>query len=169
MNKLMILVAAVAASITASATNFKLGRAVDGNVQFAPDGVTEGYYPIEDVRPSPSDGEHNIAVDYWVERDGKCVCVYKEVPIVKPPREFSVYHITRALKTFKFNVGGEEIVAWPLVLSYIKENDLYEEYVSALTFDEDNPLFIAGVAKFKEQFNLTDEQIEQVLSSCVAK
>jgi hypothetical protein len=45
--------------------------------------------------------------------------------------------------------------------------DLYDEYLAAQDFKEDDPDFVAGKAALKAQLGWTDEKVESVLATCI--
>ena len=57
--------------------------------------------------------------------------------------------------------------AWPQVKAYLEANDLWDLFLLAQDFREDDPLFISGKAVLQAQLGWTDAQVEAVLSQCV--
>lgn len=57
---------------------------------------------------------------------------------------------------------------WPRVKAYLEANDLWDAFVLAQVVSEQDPQFSDGMAALKAELGLTDEQVEAVLSQCVA-
>lgn len=75
------------------------------------------------------------------------------------PRTFSKMKCVVALKS----VG-----VWAQVKEWIIAQDLYDEYLAAQDFREDNPYFLAGKAALQAALGWTDEQVEELLAQCLA-
>ena len=121
----------------------------------------EEWWPIEKVlpKPTPSEGEE-LAYSYTV-RDGVAYKEYMLVPAGKSfmPRAFSKLKIVAAL----MNAG-----VWPQVKAYIEQAGLYDLYLAAQIFTEDNEYFASGKTQLQTALGWTDEQVEAVLSASVA-
>ena len=74
-------------------------------------------------------------------------------------RKFSKLKIYAALK----NKGY-----WVPVKAYLEEHDLWDAFVLAQIVDEQNASFIEGLSTLKTALGLTDDQVEEILSACVA-
>lgn len=147
-------------AVSASATDWNRGVAFGGKVRFAPDANAEGYYPIVDVCPAPIDDAHMIAVDYWTNINERCVCVYKQVPLPPPP--------PRTFSKMKAVIVLTEAGVWEGVKAWITTNGLYDIYLAAQSFREDDPYFRQGLATLQRQLGWSDEAVEAVLSRCEA-
>ena len=55
-----------------------------------------------------------------------------------------------------------------LTKTWIEEKGLYDHYLAAQDFAEDNEFFLRGKSELQELARLSDEQIEAILSKCVA-
>lgn len=56
---------------------------------------------------------------------------------------------------------------WPQVKAWIEANDLYDEYLAAQDFADDNEYFRQGKAALQAALGLTDEQVDAILAECV--
>ena len=56
---------------------------------------------------------------------------------------------------------------WPAVKEYLISNDLYDLYLAAQDFAEDNPFFEQGKNALQEALGWTDEQVEQILANAI--
>ena len=115
----------------------------------------EGWYPVEKIlpKPIPADGEE-LGYTYTV-RDG---VAYKEYFVARLPRVFSKLKVVAALT---------EAGAWAQVKAWIEANGLYDLYLAAQEFAEDNDYFARGLAALKPVVGWTDEQVEAMLAKCV--
>ena len=57
---------------------------------------------------------------------------------------------------------------WDQVKAWIVAADLYDEYLAAQDFREDDPYFVAGKAALQAQLGWTDEKVAAILAECVA-
>ena len=57
---------------------------------------------------------------------------------------------------------------WVLVKTWLEEKAYYDYYLAAQNFAEDNELFVEGRTAIKNYLGMTDEQIEAILSQCIA-
>ena len=76
-----------------------------------------------------------------------------------PPRTFSKLRIVAALT----NAG-----VWAQVKAYIEREGLYDLYLAAQDFREDNEYFTQGKAKLQIALGWTDAQVEDVLKEAAA-
>lgn len=76
----------------------------------------------------------------------------------RPPRVFSKLKVVAAL----MDVG-----VWEQVKAWIESKDLYDLYLAAQEFAEDNAWFAQGLAALKPVVGWTDEQVEALLAKCV--
>jgi hypothetical protein len=56
---------------------------------------------------------------------------------------------------------------WPQVKAWIEEQGLYDLYVSAQDFAEDNAYFQQGIAVLRDKFGWEPEIIDMILSDCI--
>lgn len=115
----------------------------------------DGYHRVEKVlpKPTPAEGEE-LGYTYTV-RDG---VAYKEYFVARLPRVFSKLKVVAALT---------EAGAWAQVKAWIEANGLYDLYLAAQEFAEDNDYFARGLAALKPVVGWTDEQVEALLAKCV--
>jgi len=112
------------------------------------------YLPVVDELPS-TDAAHYAVATGWT-RDGETwrrVYEVRELP-PPPPRVFSKLKAVAAL--MQANV-------WEQVKQYIEQAGLYDLYLAAQEFSEDNEYFSDGVAYLQTALNWTDGQVEEVL------
>ena len=75
----------------------------------------------------------------------------------------------RTFSKMKCVVALKKAGVWVHVKEWIVANDLYDEYIAAQDFKEDNPFFLVGKAALQAALGWTDEQVEALLSQCVAE
>ena len=121
-----------------------------------------GAYPRSDesfAPPAVEDGYHAVADGYELV-DGKWVKKWRveELP-PPPPRTFSKLKITAALM---------KIEKWLPVRDYLVQAGMYDLYLAAQDFKEDDEFFIEGLAGLKAKFGMSDEEVEAILKEGVA-
>ena len=57
---------------------------------------------------------------------------------------------------------------WVLTKTWIEENGLYDLYLAAQDFSEDNEFFQRGLAEIKALARKSDAEVEAILAACVA-
>ena len=57
---------------------------------------------------------------------------------------------------------------WPQVKAWLEANDLWDAFMIANDFRDDDPYFKQGVAELKSVVGWTDEQVEALLAQCLA-
>ena len=57
---------------------------------------------------------------------------------------------------------------WPQVKAWLEANDLWDAFLIANDFSEDDPLFKKGVAELQAAVGWMDEQIAALLAQCLA-
>ena len=162
MKKMITMAMLAMAAMSLTATDWMRGIAVDGKVRFAPDKTAQGYLPILDECPHPIGTNYTIAVDHWTNRYGRCECVYKQVelpPEAPAPKVYSRYKAYLALR-------GAGV--WPQVKAWIEANDLWDAFIIANDFRDDDPNFKLGVEQLKKVVGWSDEQVTALLEQCVA-
>jgi len=157
--------------------NTKYGKLVDGKLVHAPaaleteDGIkvnpskasylAAGWKKIINNPPAVDAGSH-LEISGWKETADSLTCVYKAVAGSAPavgPRVFSKLKTVIALK---------KAGLWVLVKTWIEENGLYDLYLAAQEFSENNEYFIKGLAEIKRMAQKTDAEVEKILAACVA-
>ena len=114
------------------------------------------YLPVVDERPS-TDAAHYAVATGWT-RDGETwrrVYEVRELP-PPPPRTFSKLRIVAALTT-----AG----VWDAVKQLLIERGLYDLFLAAQNFAEDNEYFANGKSALQAALGWTDEQVEAVLAA----
>ena len=157
--------------------NRNYGKLVAGEVEYAPAKITKddgtvvmsptaetylaaGWKRIVDEPPAAEPG-HTVEVSGWDETADRIVRVYKQVPSETPeakPRVFSKLKLVAALK---------EADKWVLVKTWIEERGLWDYYLAAQNFREDNEMFANAVAAIKEYARMSDEDVEAILKNCI--
>ena len=157
--------------------NRNYGRLVGGEVEYAPAKITKddgtvimspsaetylaaGWKRIVDEPPTAEDG-CTVEVSGWDETADSIVRVYKQVPDEPTPskaRVFSKLKLVAALKAAD---------KWVLVKTWIEERGLWDYYLAAQNFREDNEMFSEAVAAIKEYARMSDEDAEAILKNCI--
>ncbi len=158
--------------------NRKFGRLVNGQIEYAPktldgvDGVKKmnpseesylaaGWKRVVDEKP-PAEANRYPAFSSWQEDDETLTAVYKMIEGRDPAlgvRVFSKLKMVMALKKADL---------WILTRTWIEENGLYDLYLAAQDFREDNEFFIQGKSELQRLSGRSAEEIEAILSQCVA-
>lgn len=158
--------------------NRKFGRLVDGQIEYAPktldeaDGVKKmnpsdesylalGWKHVVDVKP-PTEANRYPAFSSWNEDGETITAVYKMIEGRDPAlgvRVFSKLKIVMALKKADL---------WILTRTWIEENGLYDLYLAAQDFREDNEFFIQGKSELQRLTGKSAEEIEAILAMCIA-
>lgn len=172
----------------------KYGKLVEGEIVYAPASLdTEngklmnpsaasylaaGWKKVVEEPPEPEEGM-TVDVSGWTETKTTLVRTYKQIPIPPQPeaegggqggdtppapapvgkRIFSKLKLVAALKAAD---------KWVLVKTWLEEKAYYDYYLAAQIFAEDNALFLEGKAAIQRYLNMSDEDIEAILSQCVA-
>ena len=158
--------------------NRKFARLVDGQIEYAPktldgaDGVKKmnpsdesylslGWKHVVDVKP-PTEVNRYPAFSSWQEDDETLTAVYKMIEGRDPAlgvRIFSKLKMVMALKKADL---------WILTRTWIEENGLYDLYLAAQDFREDNEFFIQGKSELQRLTGKSAEEIEAILAMCIA-
>ena len=118
-----------------------------------------GAYPKGDdaPMPGPEEGKMVVADGYRLYKrrwQRQWTLVDEPEPAPPPPRTFSKLRIVAALT---------KAGVWPQVKQYIIDADLYDLYLAAQDFAEDNEYFVQGKTALQTALGWTDEQVEAVL------
>lgn len=126
-----------------------------------------GWKPV--FRPQmpddPREGYHYEA-RYADEEDGIRVSWVEVQDPPPPPRTFSKFKLKLAIANAGFLAQFEQMLAQVEVLPGYSGAAAFAD---AVTLDEDHPKFAAAVALAKQEFGLTDEQVEAILAASVAE
>ena len=147
--------------------------------------LAAGWKKVVDEPPAPNEG-CTVEPSSWTETDTTLTRVYKQVAMPAPSpdaggdqggagcgrdsdmpptplpigkRIFSKLKLVAALKAAD---------KWVLVKTWLEEKAYYDYYLAAQNFAEDNALFVEGRNAIKGYLGMTDEQIETILSQCIA-
>lgn len=140
---------------------------LDGRTILAPKAVhyaKAGYLPLVDKLPDvPAPEGYHWERRGWSIHDGDVKRIIRDVEAVPnpppAPRTFSKLKCVAALM---------EAGVWSQVKNYIEGAGLYDLYLAAQDFREDNPYFVSGKAQLMASLGWTDEQTEAILSEAVA-
>ena len=120
-----------------------------------------GWEEVSSSSSSSSEFENgdNSALELQLRSRTQIRRVYERVADPPPaPRVFSKLKIVAALM---------EAGVWEQVKAYITEAGLYDLYLAAQDFKEDNPYFTQGKAALQTALGWTDGQVEAVLEASV--
>ena len=147
--------------------------------------LAAGWKKVVEEPPVPENG-CTVEPSAWNETDTTLTRVYKQIPMPAAPeaegggqggtgggrdsdmpsapapvgkRTFSKLKLVAALKAAD---------KWVLVKTWLEEKSYYDYYLAAQNFAEDNELFVEGREAIKRYLGMSDEQIEAILSQCVA-
>ena len=157
--------------------NRNYGRMSGAEVEYAPDMITKddgtvvsnpsaetylaaGWKRIVDEPPAAEDG-CTVQPSGWDEGETEITRIYKQVPDEPTPatsRVFSKLKLVTALKAAD---------KWVLVKTWIEERGLWDYYLAAQNFREDNEMFADALAAIKAYARMTDEDTEAILSKCI--
>jgi hypothetical protein len=114
----------------------------------------------ESFAPPACDEGFRAVPDGYDLSDGKWVKLWKveELP-PPPPRVFSKFKVVRLLT---------EMGIWLKVRDYIVAKGLYDLFLAAQDFKEDDEFFIKGLTELKAKFGMSDEEVEAILKEGVA-
>ena len=116
------------------------------------------YLPVRDEPPTCEEGYYAVATG-WDSYGGAINRVYevRELP-PPPPRTFSKLRIVAALT---------QAGVWAQVKAYIEQAGLYDLYLAAQEFAEDNEYFAPFLAAIKTTLGIDDATAEAILSASV--
>lgn len=121
-----------------------------------------GAYPRNDAYTpdgEPPEGKMWSRTGGYTLRDGAWCADYEAVDIPPPaPRVFSKLKVVAALM---------QAGVWDAVKGYIEQEGLYDLYLAAQEFAEDNEYFTRGRAALQSALGWTDAQVEAVLAASV--
>lgn len=120
-----------------------------------------GAYPRakRDTAPVPPAGKVAVPDGYSLV-DGAWRREWRFTDALPPaPRTFSKLKCVAALI---------EAGLWPQVKAWIESAGLYDLYLAAQDFREDNEYFTAGKSRLQADLGLADEKVEEILSASLA-
>lgn len=158
--------------------NRKFGKLVNGRLVYAPSMVAHDgrsyinpkeldyfkaddgpWYPVKPLPPPstpPAEGYHYVRNGEVFDEELKCI-VPQYVQIENPPaspRTFSKFKITTALM---------KIEKWLPVRDYLVQSGLYDLYLVAQDFKEDDKYFTKGLSELKAKLGMSDSDVEYIL------
>lgn len=118
-----------------------------------------GWLPVVNKPPTGVPEGKHAEPRGWKTTDGAIRRIYEIVDDPPPPpRIFSKLKVVAALT---------KAGVWPEVKEWIERAGLYDLYLAAQDFAEDNGYFVQGLAALKPVVGWTDEQVEALLAQCV--
>lgn len=117
-------------------------------------------YVIAENDDPPNAPEGKIVVqDGWelINKEWHKKWKYEDEPS-PPPRIFSKLKVVAAL----MNAG-----VWPQVKAYIEQAGLYDLYLAAQEFADDNEYFTQGKAQLQTALGWSDAQVERILAASI--
>lgn len=163
--------------------NRKFGKLVSGGLAYAPNMVAHGgrsyinpkesdyleaddgpWYPVEFLPPPltpPTEGYQYVRNGWVLDEELKRIVPQYEQAEIPPasPRTFSKFKITAALM---------KVEKWLPVRDYLVQSGLYDLYLAAQDFKEDDEYFIKGLSELKAKLGMSDEEVEAILKEGVA-
>jgi hypothetical protein len=133
--------------------------------EFDADEPPEGWYRYESsgTKIEASEGEvralHVTVADGVVTRE---YLVISDEEAKKPK-----YHWPRVFSKLKAVSVLMKVGYWESCKKYIEDAGLYDLYLAANEFSEDNEHFVQGLEKIKSELGLSDDQVESLLSQMV--
>ena len=143
------------------------GRVVIGDITTIP-GLPEslGFLPLDETpmpeQPAPEGSHYEPRFSVIDERIAETWVAVQDPP--PPPRTFSKFKLKLAIAGAGFLSQFEQMLAQVEVLPGYTGAAAFAD---AVTLDEDHPKFAAAVALAKQEFGLTDEQVEEILTNSV--
>lgn len=120
--------------------------------------LAHGFKLVRPDAPPPAEEGRYVRPTGYAEDETAIWRVYEQVPLPPPPpRVFSKLKVVAALT---------KAGVWPQVKAWIEANGLYDIYLAAQEFAEDNEWFARAVAALKPVVGWTDEQVEAMLEEC---
>ena len=147
----------------------KCGSVVKVNGRWVTNPTAEQYaaigaYPRSDesfAPPACDEGFHAVADGYELH-DGKWTRKWRiDVKPYEPP-------MPRTFSKMKVIIALNGMGVWQAVRDYIVAADLYDLFLAAQDFREDDPYFKQGLESLKAKLDMTDEQIEEILKQAEA-
>ena len=156
--------------------NRNYGKLNGAEVEYAPDNITKdgevisnpsaatylaaGWKRIIDNPPAAEDG-CTVLPSGWDEGEDAITRTYKQVPDEKPPEKARVFSKLKLVSALK--VADK----WVLVKTWIEERGLWDYYLAAQNFREDNEMFAEALAAIKSYARMSDDDAEAILKNCI--
>ncbi len=112
----------------------------------------DGWFPVVEVG-EPSDSPNRI-FRYTLVEDEDGGHIEERYIVVRQPRTFSKMKVVMAL--MKRNL-------WIQVKAFIEQAGLYDLYLAAQTFSEDNEYFAQALSTLKATLGVTEDTVEEIL------
>ena len=146
--------------------------------------LAAGWKKVVEEPPEPEEGM-TVDVSGWTETETTLVRTYKQVPRPAAPEAEGGQGVAgggsdgdmpsapapvgkRIFSKLKLVAALKAADKWVLVKTWLEEKAYYDYYLAAQNFAEDNALFLEGKAAIQRYLNMSDEDIEAILSQCVA-
>lgn len=129
--------------------------------QVSAEACPEGFKPVERVLPYPKPG-YGEEIAFVIKDEGDRLT--KTGFIVKAGTAFS----GRTFSKLKVVAALIEAKLWPTVKEWIINSGLYDLYLAAQNFSEDDPYFIRGKSEMMSALRMDENAVEAILSQCVA-
>lgn len=124
---------------------------------------SQGWYRlVETPMPTARDGYHYEFRFAYDDESAPTAILKNWIEVENPPpppRVFSKLKIVSALIAANL---------WDQAKAYIDGAGLYDLYLAAVTFREDNPYFAQGLAALQAALGVPDVQVEEILAASVA-
>lgn len=125
--------------------------------------VACGWYELAEMPPPgiAVSNEYWKVTGYTFNRDsGFAYKSYEKAWRKVKPATYSKMRVVIALK---------QLGVWPQVKQWIIDQDLYDEYLAAQDFAEDDPAFVQGRAALQAALGFTDAQVREILENAKIK
>lgn len=120
--------------------------------------ISQGYKRIIEVYPEHIDGV--LVPAKYEEDDESMTFVYECAQVPTTPRVFSKYKLIEKAMMFGW---------WAQIKVQIENAGLYDLFLAAQDFKEDNPFFQQGLNMIQSVFQIPQEQLEQILNDCAVE
>lgn len=119
--------------------------------------LANGQKPFVDAKPPAAKSGTHYVRDGWVEQKTAIVPKWRLVADPQPrPRTFSKLRIVSALK---------DANVWDSVKAFIEQQGLYDFFLAAQDFADNNKFFKQGKTALQQHLGWTDEQVDAVLKA----
>lgn len=122
--------------------------------------IEAGYREIIDNPPEDVPSGYISIQTGYDETDQQLIAKYDIIKIPKQIRQFSKYKIIE--HAMKMGI-------WAQMKTKLEESGLYDLFLAAQDFKEDNEFFQQGVELAKSTFGITQDQIDAILDECVVE